>query len=101
MRAHLSDGKLGTFAYGFPSGEFLFYTGQGGLPLSEEQSKELREELWDLGGFTKRAPKTLTAVVDAGNVAKLTSLYDFILDKVDRILDESSGLNAAQAEDVD
>lgn len=90
VRAHLSDGTLGSLAYGFSSGEFKFYSGQGGLPLSEEQSKRLREELWNFGGFTKTAPKTLTAVVDAGNVAKLSALYDFILDKVDTILSESS-----------
>jgi hypothetical protein len=90
VRAHLPDGKLGTFAYGFPSGEFMFYSGQGGLPLSDEQSKTLREELWNFGGFTKRAPKTLKAIVDTGNVAKLAALYDFILDKVDKILSQSS-----------
>lgn len=90
VRAHLPDGKLGTFAYGFPSGEFQFYSGQGGLPLSDEQSKRLREELWNFGGFTKTAPKTLTAVVDAANVTKLEALYDFILDKVDKILSQPS-----------
>jgi hypothetical protein len=90
VRARLSDGSLGTFAYGFPSGEFQFYSGKGGLPLSEEQSNRLREELRNFGGFTETAPKTLTAIVDAGNVAKLTALYDFILDKVDTILSKCS-----------
>jgi hypothetical protein len=96
VRAHFSDGKLGSFAYGFLSGEFQYFSGQ--LPLSEEESKRLREELWNLGGFTKTAPKTLTAVVDTGNVTKLAAVYDFILDKVDSILSESSKLNPSQVE---
>jgi hypothetical protein len=98
VRAHLPGGGLGTFAYGFPSGEFQFYTGQGGLPLSDEQSTRLREELWNLGGFTKRAPKTLTAVVEAGNANKLAAVYDFILHKVDKILSESSEFNSSEVQ---
>jgi len=92
VRAHLSDGKLGTFVYGFLPDEFQFYSGQGGLPLSEEQSKTLREELLKFGGFSKTAPKTLTSVVDTTNVAKLAAVYNFISDKVDKILSESSNL---------
>lgn len=86
VRAHLPNGGLGSFAYGWLSGEFQFFTGQVGIPLSEEQSKKLREDLLRFGVFTSTAPKTLTAQVDRETAPRLSDVYDFILDKVDDIL---------------
>jgi hypothetical protein len=98
VRAHLPNDKFASFAYGWLSAEFQFYFGQGGFPLPEEQSKTLRKELVDFGVFTKTRPKTLTADVDRGTVGKLPAVFDFILDKVDKILSESSELNSSQLE---
>jgi hypothetical protein len=90
VRAHLPNGKLGSFAYAWLSGDFGFYSGRDGLSLSEEPSKRLREELPHFGVFTDITPKMLTAPVDRETVGKLSAVYDFILDNVDKILSESS-----------
>jgi len=98
VRAHLPDCTLGSFAYGWLPGEFQFYYGQDGLPLFDEQSKPIREKLLNFGVFTKTRPKTLTAVVDTGNAAKLPKVFDYILEEVDKIVHESPKSNSSQVE---
>ena len=83
---------------GFRPASFRFYSGQGGLPLSEEPTKRVSEELWNFRRFTKTTAKALLEVVEIGNVAKLTALYNCIRDKVYTILSECSELNCALVE---
>ena len=85
VRARLPKaGHLISFVYGWPNNSFEFYFAQ--LPLSDEDALTLRRELLAFGVFEEAGKKTLRANLNDQTSDRLPGVYDFILDKMDEIV---------------
>ncbi len=72
-----------TFAYGMPPDQFSFYFAM--LPFSVEVAANLRKQLLRHKLLKESGRHTLVAAVTESNLAALNSLFDEILDTLDRI----------------
>lgn len=90
VRAHLPDGRLASFAYGYPkyggwaAEHFEFYFAQ--LPMTAEEAKTLREQLLALGVFEESGEKTLYVLLNDSTLPRMKEVYDFVLRKMDELL---------------
>lgn len=80
---HPSTGKLATFCYGYPPGRFEF-TVQW-LPLSADEVNDLRQQLIGRGLRRASGKYTLSVHLSETNLAAMNSLFDELLDVIDRI----------------
>jgi hypothetical protein len=78
------EDRLASFAYGYPADEFQFYFAN--LPLNDEESQALRNELMGFDIFKKSGQYTLRATISSETETRLRELYAFILDKMDEIV---------------
>ncbi|MCC7355753.1 MAG: hypothetical protein IT330_18580 [Anaerolineae bacterium] len=85
VRAYLPrTDRFASFVYGWPPGFFEFYFGH--LPLSAEESVVLRKDLMAFGVFRAAGEKTLRATLEGATLAHIPEVYDFILAKIDEIV---------------
>jgi hypothetical protein len=90
VRAHLPDGRLASFAYGYPksgswpSESFDFYFAQ--LPMTGDTAQALRKQLLALGVFVESGEKTLCVWLNDSTLPRMKEVYDFILRKMDELL---------------
>lgn len=76
-------GKLASFAYCFPPDRFEFYFGY--LSLADTAAADLRKQLLRRGLLKESGKRTLIATVSESNLEAMNSLFDEILDTLDRI----------------
>ena len=92
IRANFPTVGLHGFAYCYPLGDFQFYFHpQWRILLSEAELLTLRKELLAFGMFSESGDWTLTADVTKENLARMNKVYDFILDKMDEIVEKVAG----------
>jgi hypothetical protein len=84
IRARLSDGKLFTFAYAAPDGDFEFYDKD--LPIPRESVAALRKRLMGLGLFTTAGTYTMRTRIDAANFQRVIDAYKFILNEIQQMV---------------
>ena len=86
IRAYLpKSGEKASFVYGSPPATFEFYFGFLYM-LPEDERRALREELLTYGIFVEAGEKTLRAELRGESLQRAPEVYDFILDKIDRIV---------------
>ena len=85
VKAHLAD-REPSFVYGYPGGDFQFFFGHL-TDLDSEVLKKLRKELLDFGVFREAGEYTVKAKVEEPNIPKMQEVYDFILDRIDEIVE--------------
>ena len=73
-----------TFGYGVPPGEFWFYF-YGGV-MRTKKVLALRSRLLDFGVFREAGEWTLKAPLTEENLAHMNEVYDFILDRIDKLV---------------
>jgi hypothetical protein len=84
VRLHLvTEDRLASFAYGYPAEEFQFYFAN--LPLNDDESQALRNELMAFDVFKESGQYTLRASISSETEARICELYAFILDKMDEV----------------
>ena len=78
----------GSFAYGYPpgSGPSRFSFRFDFLPLSDDESGSLRQQLLALGVFEEGGNYFLNARLEGEILGQMDQVYDFILDKIDEIM---------------
>ena len=86
VRAQLPNGRLATFAYGYPPNQFQFYFAYTDLIPAGEISAILRRKLLDLGVFQESGKWTLKSSVTEDNLGIMNEVYDFILAQIDGLL---------------
>ncbi|MDZ7337899.1 MAG: hypothetical protein ONB30_05115 [candidate division KSB1 bacterium] len=91
VRARLPE-RRATFLLCFPHGSFSFYFDQAFR--AGEAPGSLRKRLLASGVFRESGNWTLTATVGEDNVEQMNSVYDLVLDEMDKLL-------AAFGEDAD
>ena len=85
LRAFLnSEQRLRTFILGWPEGRLDFYFGE--LPLTDEDASALRQQLMQFGVFAPTGEKTLKTYVDEGNGEQVLTMFDFVLERMDEIV---------------
>jgi hypothetical protein len=77
------EDKLASFAYGYPADLFQFYFAN--LPLDDDQAQTLRRDLMAFDVLHESGHYTLSAAINAANETQLREIFDFILDKMDKL----------------
>lgn len=84
IRVHFPDGRLLSFAYGYPPDEFQFFFMQG-LVRTPKRASALREQLLAYNVFKEGGDRTLRAKLTEETCPQMDGIYDFILDQVDEL----------------
>lgn len=81
-----NDKGLATLVYGFPENDFQVYLGymEGFVPAAKLAT--FRQELLNFGVLKESGKKTLRAQVTAETEAQLRQIYDFILNRIDDLV---------------
>jgi len=86
LRSSFADGEMVTLAYGEPPDEFRPYINKGWLRLSAKEFSTLRKELLAFGVFRESGQWTLVATVTQENQKRMDEVYDFFLERMDKII---------------
>ena len=92
------ENRLASYVYGYPPNIFQFYFSHFENSIPADKLAALRKELLAFGLFRESGKKTLTMEVVRPTEERLRQMYIYILDELERLIEESAGTEAAQTE---